>query len=99
MEKRYHGLLKEMEVARRRHHDAVVRAKTKVYENKAVIGGTIVGCITRLEAIRLGNKTLSLFAATETSLVYNLQLDAGKVFRCCEYWKNSIQGITWIMGI
>ncbi len=45
-------LKKELEVARREHHDAKVRASTKVYENKAVIGGTIVGCITRLEAIR-----------------------------------------------
>jgi hypothetical protein len=45
-------LKKQLEVARRKHHDAKVRANTKVYENKAVIGGTIVGCITRLEAIR-----------------------------------------------
>ena len=45
-------LKKELEVARREHHDAKVRANTKVYENKAVIGGTIVGCVTRLEAIR-----------------------------------------------
>jgi hypothetical protein len=39
-------------VARREHHEAKIRANTKVYENKAVIGGTIVGCIQRLEAIR-----------------------------------------------
>eukprot|EP00392_Amoebophrya_sp_AT5.2_P006759 g6771.t1 len=39
-------------VARKRLRDAEVRAKAKVYENKTVIGGTIVGCIMRLEAIR-----------------------------------------------
>jgi hypothetical protein len=45
-------LSKQLEMARRDHHEAKVRANTKVYEGKAVIGGTIVGCITRLEAIR-----------------------------------------------
>ncbi|CAJ1445509.1 unnamed protein product, partial [Effrenium voratum] len=39
-------------VHRRDLHEAEVRANTKVYENKSVIGGTIVGCISRLEAIR-----------------------------------------------
>lgn len=29
-----------------------VRAKAKVYEGKSIIGGTIVGCISRLESIR-----------------------------------------------
>jgi len=42
----------ELNVARREHHEAKIRANTKVYENKTIIGGTIVGCITRLEAIR-----------------------------------------------
>ncbi|GKY97164.1 hypothetical protein MPSEU_000674800 [Mayamaea pseudoterrestris] len=32
--------------------EAKIRAKAKVYENKSVIGGTMVGCITRLESIR-----------------------------------------------
>ena len=45
-------LKKQLDVARREHHEAKIRANTKVYENKAIIGGTIVGCIQRLEAIR-----------------------------------------------
>ena len=46
------GLKKELDVARHQHRDAMIRAKSKAYENKAVIGGPIVGCIGRLEAIR-----------------------------------------------
>ena len=42
----------ELEHAREEYHKAKIRAKSRVYENKAVIGGTIVGCIARLEAIR-----------------------------------------------
>ena len=42
----------EIEVAREEYHNAKVRAKSEVYEKKAVIGGTIVGCIGRLESIR-----------------------------------------------
>lgn len=38
--------------ARKRLREAESRARAKVFENKTVIGGTIVGCITRLEAIR-----------------------------------------------
>ncbi|RHY06073.1 hypothetical protein DYB36_006893 [Aphanomyces astaci] len=44
-----------IEQARVAFHDAEVKAKAKVYEGKAVIGGTIVGCISRLEAIRATN--------------------------------------------
>ncbi|KMS94367.1 hypothetical protein BVRB_022120, partial [Beta vulgaris subsp. vulgaris] len=42
----------------RRHDDlldAEVRAKARAYEGKAVLGGTIVSCIGRLEAIRALN--------------------------------------------
>ena len=42
----------EIEIAREEYHKAKVRAKSEVYEKKAVIGGTIVGCIGRLESIR-----------------------------------------------
>ncbi|CAK9039188.1 NFX1-type zinc finger-containing protein 1 [Durusdinium trenchii] len=37
---------------RKKLHDAEVRASARVYEDKSIIGGTIVGCISRLEAIR-----------------------------------------------
>ena len=42
----------EIEIAREEYHNAKVRAKSEVYEKKTVIGGTIVGCIGRLESIR-----------------------------------------------
>ena len=42
----------EIEIAREEYHKAKVRAKSQVYEQKEVIGGTIVGCIGRLESIR-----------------------------------------------
>ena len=42
----------EIEIAREEYHKAKVRAKSEVYEKKEVIGGTIVGCIGRLESIR-----------------------------------------------
>ena len=42
-EKRNH----EIEVAREEYHKSKVRAKSRVYESKTVIGGTIVGCIGR----------------------------------------------------
>ena len=45
----------EIYFKRRRLHEAEVRASARVYENKSVIGGTIVGCISRLEAIRSTN--------------------------------------------
>lgn len=38
--------------ARKSLREAESRSRTKVFEDKTVIGGTIVGCITRLEAIR-----------------------------------------------
>lgn len=38
--------------ARKDLQRAKVHAKTRVYENKSVIGGTMVGCISRLESIR-----------------------------------------------
>lgn len=36
------------------HHETV-RASARVYEGKSVIGGTITGCVARLEAIRTTN--------------------------------------------
>ena len=42
----------EIGIAREEYHKAKVRAKSEVYEKKEVIGGTIVGCIGRLESIR-----------------------------------------------
>ena len=42
----------KIEIAREEYHNAKVRAKSEVYEQKTVIGGTIVGCIGRLESIR-----------------------------------------------
>ena len=50
----------EIEIAREEYHNAKVRAKSEVYEKKAVIGGTIVGCIARLESIRRRNPLQSL---------------------------------------
>jgi hypothetical protein len=38
--------------ARKDLQRAKILAKTRVYENKSVIGGTMVGCISRLESIR-----------------------------------------------
>ena len=42
----------ELPLARKRAHEAESRAKARVFENKTVIGGTIVGCIARLDLIR-----------------------------------------------
>jgi hypothetical protein len=42
----------EQELAKAEHHEAKIKASTRVYEDKEVIGGTIVGCIKRLEAIK-----------------------------------------------
>ncbi|EQC36202.1 hypothetical protein SDRG_06312 [Saprolegnia diclina VS20] len=63
LESRHRGILaawlgylaKSVEHARQMLHDAEVKAKARVYEGKAVIGGTIVGCISRLESIRSTN--------------------------------------------
>ncbi|KAI8618026.1 hypothetical protein BC830DRAFT_1110771, partial [Chytriomyces sp. MP71] len=46
---------KETDKSRRELHHAEVRSRSRVYEGKSVIGGTIVGCISRLEAIRNTN--------------------------------------------
>ncbi|KAJ3397278.1 hypothetical protein HDU80_009611, partial [Chytriomyces hyalinus] len=48
-------LRKEVNQTRRELHYGDVRARSKVYEGKSVIGGTIVGCISRLEPIRNTN--------------------------------------------
>ncbi|ORY39360.1 hypothetical protein BCR33DRAFT_788369 [Rhizoclosmatium globosum] len=48
-------LSSELEKKKREYHHADVRARSKVYEGKSVIGGTIVGCISRLDAIRVTN--------------------------------------------
>uniref|UniRef100_A0A7M5WTE8 Uncharacterized protein n=1 Tax=Clytia hemisphaerica TaxID=252671 RepID=A0A7M5WTE8_9CNID len=55
LEKKYKELLAilnvkrnyEIEVAREEYHKSKVRAKSRVYESKTVIGGTMVGCIGR----------------------------------------------------
>jgi AAA domain len=39
-------------IARNDFQQAKVRAKARVYESKSIIGGTMVGCIARLESIR-----------------------------------------------
>jgi hypothetical protein len=50
---RIQGQVKQdLPLARKRFHEAETRAKARVFENKTVIGGTIVGCIARLEQIR-----------------------------------------------
>ncbi|KAJ3016332.1 UNVERIFIED_CONTAM: hypothetical protein HDU68_012270 [Siphonaria sp. JEL0065] len=47
--------MNEVEKKRKEYHHADIRARSKVYEGKSVIGGTIVGCISRLDAIRVTN--------------------------------------------
>ncbi|XP_065661934.1 uncharacterized protein LOC136084819 [Hydra vulgaris] len=42
----------KIKILRKNYYEEKMKAKTRVYERKAVIGGTIVGCIARLEAIR-----------------------------------------------
>jgi len=48
-------LKSKIRVADKELRNAKTRASAKIYEDKAVIGGTIVGCISRLEAIRSTN--------------------------------------------
>eukprot|EP00727_Mastigamoeba_balamuthi_P005898 m51a1_g1928 hypothetical protein (3697) ;mRNA; f:880111-891708 len=48
-------LLRQAAVARKEHYKAKIRANSRVYQDTEVIAGTIVGCITRLEAIRATN--------------------------------------------
>lgn len=47
-----HLLIRESKIARDEYRLAKIKASSAVYENKEIIGGTIVGCIARLEAIR-----------------------------------------------
>ncbi|KAJ3054777.1 hypothetical protein HK097_000821, partial [Rhizophlyctis rosea] len=49
------ALVAELGMRRKAYHFARVRANARVYEGQAVIGGTIVGCVTRLSAIRSTN--------------------------------------------
>ncbi|RLN63252.1 hypothetical protein BBJ28_00018439 [Nothophytophthora sp. Chile5] len=46
---------KAIEEGKRELHREMLRANARVYEGKAVIGGTITGCVARLEAIRTTN--------------------------------------------
>ena len=62
-------LRKEYEAAKLNYHEAKLRAKMRVYENKSVIGGTIVGCILRLEAIKQVEDFLIFFVLRLTRLV------------------------------
>ncbi|KAI8896071.1 hypothetical protein BC833DRAFT_599019, partial [Globomyces pollinis-pini] len=48
-------LVKEIRVAKEEYKTAKIKANAAVYEGKQIIGGTIVGCIARLEAIRATN--------------------------------------------
>jgi hypothetical protein len=49
------AFVKELEDLKVDLHREVLRANSRVYEGKAVIGGTITGCVSRLEAIRTTN--------------------------------------------
>ncbi|KAE8993282.1 hypothetical protein PF001_g17594, partial [Phytophthora fragariae] len=50
-----HELAKRLENLKIEHQREILRANSRVYEGKAVIGGTITGCVSRLEAIRTTN--------------------------------------------
>jgi len=50
-----HNLKYHAAQSQREYHDAKVKASAYVYEGKEIIAGTIVGCISRLEAIRSTN--------------------------------------------
>jgi hypothetical protein len=64
---------RELPLARKRMHDAESRAKARVFENKTVIGGTIVGCIARLEEIRATRPFVvsTLFFLPHTSCLFH----------------------------
>jgi hypothetical protein len=47
-----HFLQKFLVEFRKEYHQVKVRVDSQIYEDRDVIGGTIVGCITRLEAIK-----------------------------------------------
>ncbi|TPX59440.1 hypothetical protein PhCBS80983_g02469 [Powellomyces hirtus] len=55
MESAAQALLLDARVCAKEYDEAKVRVNAKMYEGKEVIGGTIVGCIARLEAIRAVN--------------------------------------------
>ncbi|KAL4165528.1 hypothetical protein KRP22_014238 [Phytophthora ramorum] len=50
-----HAFVKTIEELKIELHREILRANSRVYEGKAVIGGTITGCVSRLEAIRTTN--------------------------------------------
>ncbi|CAI5725458.1 unnamed protein product [Peronospora destructor] len=50
-----HAFVKELENLKIELQREILRANSRVYEGKAVIGGTITGCVSRLEAIRTTN--------------------------------------------
>ncbi|GMF43657.1 unnamed protein product [Phytophthora fragariaefolia] len=50
-----HELAKTIANLKIKHQQEVLRVNARVYEGKAVIGGTITGCVSRLETIRTTN--------------------------------------------
>ncbi|RMX65665.1 hypothetical protein KXD40_008073 [Peronospora effusa] len=50
-----HAFVKKLENLKIELQREILRANSRVYEGKAVIGGTITGCVSRLEAIRTTN--------------------------------------------
>ncbi|OWZ08827.1 hypothetical protein PHMEG_00018571, partial [Phytophthora megakarya] len=51
----HHAFVKHLEDLKVELQREILRANSRVYEGKAVIGGTITGCVSRLEAIRTTN--------------------------------------------
>ncbi|KAG7382936.1 hypothetical protein PHYPSEUDO_004232 [Phytophthora pseudosyringae] len=50
-----HAFAKQLEDLKIELQREILRANSRVYEGKAIIGGTITGCVSRLEAIRTTN--------------------------------------------
>ncbi|POM71654.1 Hypothetical protein PHPALM_11746, partial [Phytophthora palmivora] len=50
-----HAFVEQLEDLKIELQREILRANSRVYEGKAVIGGTITGCVSRLEAIRTTN--------------------------------------------
>ncbi|ETP10987.1 hypothetical protein F441_13483 [Phytophthora nicotianae CJ01A1] len=50
-----HAFVKQLEDLKVELQREILRANSRVYEGKSVIGGTITGCVSRLEAIRTTN--------------------------------------------
>ncbi|KAG6968336.1 hypothetical protein JG687_00003807 [Phytophthora cactorum] len=50
-----HAFAKQLEDLKVELQREILRANSRVYEGKSVIGGTITGCVSRLEAIRTTN--------------------------------------------